>query len=316
MTFSLTAPTKILFVSGLSGSGKSTALKILEDLGFDSIDNLPFGLLFSLLEQPLAQKVAIGIDIRTLVKGGQKDFSSSLATAQSPLTQPLIVQQILDCIQGLKESLPLTSVQILFFDSDDDTLLRRYEETRRRHPLVDLSLTESLERERQWMGLIKDKADIVIDTSRMSLPPLIRRLHNLFGPSAESLVERADLNELITFQVVSFSYRWGVPREADFVFDARFLVNPYYESALRLLTGKDPEVQDFLHKDKQLPPAFAAIQELLRVSLQGFSSSNRSYVTVAFGCTGGQHRSVFMAEKIGAWLQEYYKRVFIYHREF
>lgn len=295
---------QILFVSGLSGAGKSTALKILEDLGFEVIDNLPLRLLPLYLEQPLPQKLAIGIDIRTLLRSPQGEALGAGSTTGS-------TQEVLTAMTHIKEVFPATTVQLLFLDASDEALLRRYEETRRRHPLGHLSLPESLERERLLMALIKDRADVVVDTSRASLPSLIQRLHSLFAPKEGE--EGRDT--LLAFQVLSFSYRWGVPREADFVFDARFLVNPYYEPALRSLTGEAPDVQAFLEKDKQLPPAFGAIQELLQAALQGFSASNRSYVTLAFGCTGGQHRSVFMAEKTGAWLRQQYRRVLVHHRE-
>ena len=274
----------VVVVTGMSGAGKSMTLKWLEDLGYEAVDNLPLSLLGALLrggepDRPLA----IGIDIRT------RDFG-----AQSMLAE----------LDRLRQEAP---VKLLFVESDDDVLSRRFTETRRRHPLaVDRPLLDGIAHERKLVAPLKARADLVIDTS--SLPPaeLRRVLAGYFRRD-----ERAPLLLFVT----SFSYRKGLPREADLVFDVRFLDNPHYAPDLRPHTGQDADVAAFIAADPGFAPFFGGLTSLICPLLPRFAAEGKSYLTIAIGCTGGRHRSVYVAEKLAAWLREQGQRVDLRHRD-
>jgi UPF0042 nucleotide-binding protein len=202
--------------------------------------------------------------------------------------------------------MPNMSVRLLYLDCDDDILLRRFTETRRRHPMGDLSLPEAIVIERKLINPLKSIADLVIDTSHLSRP--------VFG---QIMRQNFSLDESLTLliRLISFSYRRGLPREADMVFDARFLSNPYYEKPMRMLTGKDAAVGEFLIQDQNWNAVFAALQAIILNSLKGFRLTGRSYLTIACGCTGGQHRSVFLTEQLSKWLHNERERVIIEHRD-
>lgn len=284
----------VLVVTGMSGAGKTSALKALEDLGYEAIDNVPLSLLGSLvlprrrgLESPdFRQPIAIGVDIRT------RDFGAETLATE------------LDQLAAARE---LITVRVLFLDSDDDQLGRRYAETRHRHPLaVDRPVRDGIIHERQLIAPLRDRADIVIDTSEYSLGDIKRVLEGHFG-----IENRPGLSVFVT----SFSFKRGLPREADLVFDVRFLVNPHYDPALRSLTGQDVEVGTFIAEDAGFEPFFDNLCRLLSPLLPRYAEEGKSYLTIAVGCTGGRHRSVFTAEKLAKWLENEGLKINLYHRE-
>ena len=266
-----------LLVTGLSGAGRSSALKILEDLGYEAIDNLPLGLLPQVLthgEGERRKPLAVGVDIRG------RDF------AVEPLLRQLAE---LDRNPGI-------SVRLVFIDCDDETLRRRFTETRRRHPLAaERPLADGIAAERRLMRPLLERADHMIDTSELPLPELRRLLAGHYAAQ-----EQDGLTVLIT----SFSFRKGLPREADLVFDVRFLANPHYVEALRPQTGLDPEIARYIEADEGFSGFFEALTALLKPLLPRYAAEGKSYLTIAVGCTGGRHRSVAVAERLAAWLRD------------
>lgn len=282
------AAQKIVLVTGMSGAGRSTALKILEDLGYEAIDNLPLSLLPHLCQEistwERRNPLAIGMDTRSYGFG---------------------LHQFQDVFQSLTTTLD-ACVRLLYLECDDEVLLRRFTETRRRHPIEETSLPVAISQERHWIGALKSLADLVIDTSQLSMPNFGQMIRQHFSLE-DSLT--------LLIRLISFSYRWGVPREADMVFDARFLSNPYYEKPFRALTGKDTAVEEYLVKDLNWQVIYESLQSIIHHSLKGFRLTGRSYLTLACGCTGGQHRSVFLAEQLSKWLHNEGERVMIEHRD-
>lgn len=281
-------PQKVILVTGMSGAGRSTALKVLEDLGYEAIDNLPLSLLPHLYDQIASWEqctpLAIGIDTRSY----GFDF-----TRFRELFQTMSVTQ-----EG--------PVRLLYLECDDEVLLRRFTETRRRHPLGNLALPEAITLERRLIDPLKTLADLTIDTSHLSILTFGQMVRQHF-----SLEESPSL----LIRLISFSYRRGLPREADMVFDARFLSNPYYEKPFRTLTGKDEVVGEYLTKDSNWQAVYTSLQDIIRHSLKGFQLTGRNYLTLACGCTGGQHRSVFLTEQLSKWLHNEGERVMIEHRD-
>ena len=273
------APNRILLVTGLSGAGKSTALKTLEDLGWEVVDNLPLSLLEHLLSTPLGQgsaprrrPLAIGIDSRT------RDFDAAR-----------IVEQI-KILTG-EQAVP---VETLFFDCAGSELLRRYSETRRRHPLApDRPATDGIAAERELMAPLRRWADHVLDTTDTTPKELQQQIRQRFAGS--------ELTPTLT--ILSFGFARGLPRNADNVFDMRFLRNPYWQDDLRELTGRDEPVRDYIAGDEAYEEAVARIEDLLLTLLPRYRAEGRSYVTIAFGCTGGRHRSVHVSERVAARLR-------------
>lgn len=277
---------RVLLVTGMSGAGKTAALKALEDLGYEAVDNLPLSLLASLVQPARAARpLAIGVDIRT------RDFGVGPFVDE---VDRLIAQKGVDA-------------RLLFLDCEDETLRRRYTETRRRHPLAgDRPLMDGIRHERRLVSALRDRADVVVDTTDMVLADLQRILRGNFG-----LDEDADLTVFVT----SFSFRQGLPREADLVLDVRFLANPHYEPALRSLTGEAEEVGRFVRTDPGYRPFFESLSLMLTTLLPRYRREGKSYLTIAIGCTGGRHRSVFVAEQLTAWLWGQGEKVEVSHRD-
>ena len=262
----------IVLVTGMSGAGKTSALKALEDIGYEAVDNLPLGLLERLLEPHAGEAgaLAIGIDIRT------RDLDSSAFSRQF---DSLLAQAELD-------------VTLVFLDCDDDVLGRRFTETRRRHPLAtDRPVNDGIRLERQRLAWLRERADLVVDTTLNAPSELKRRLTGHFG-----LDESRGLRLFVT----SFAYRRGLPREADLVFDVRFLANPHYEPELQPLSGRDAKVADFIAADSAFAPFFGSLVAMLEGLIPAYEREGKSYLTIALGCTGGRHRSVFVAERLAA----------------
>ena len=278
---------RVILVTGMSGAGRTAALKVLEDLGGEAVDNLPLRLMATLVAQgPAAGRgLAVGIDIRT------RDFdASAFAETVARLRQ--------------QTSVP---IDILFLDCDSSVLQRRYTETRRVHPMAsDRPLADGIAAERRLLAPLREAADIVVDTSHTNIHEFARIL--------SSQLANADV-AAPHVQVVSFAYRNGVPRDADLVFDARFLRNPHYVPELRALTGRDGSVGAYIESDTDFAAFFQRLTELLALLLPRFQEEGKSYLTIAVGCTGGRHRSVFIAERLGAWLGERASRVDVRHRE-
>jgi UPF0042 nucleotide-binding protein len=270
----------ILLVTGVSGAGKSTVLKTLEDLGWEVVDNLPLVLLDRLLDAPLPagagevrQPLAIGIGART------RDFDPEH-----------IVRRITDL--GVAYGL---DVSTLFLDCAGTELERRYGETRRRHPLaLDRPASDGIARERELLQPLRDFANRLIDTSSMTANMLAQQVRDLFG---------GDRRGEPTLAVTSFGFSRGLPRNADLVFDMRFLRNPHWVPDLRAGTGLDRDVADYVTGDPAYAEAMERIEGLLLLLLPRYRAEGKSYVTVAIGCTGGRHRSVHVAERIGRQLQ-------------
>ncbi|MDZ7686850.1 MAG: RNase adapter RapZ [Gammaproteobacteria bacterium] len=278
----------LVIISGRSGSGKSTALHVLEDLGYYCIDNLPVGLVPPLIQriedsQP-DQKVAVSVDARNL--------ASDLENFPSTITQ----------IDATK-----VAVQIVYLDSANETLVKRFSETRRKHPLSnrERDLGESLELETELLDPVSSIADLTVDTTNLSIHELRDTIKTRV---AETTHEFALLFE-------SFAFKGGVPIDADLIFDVRCLPNPHWKQNLRALTGLDAPVIEFLESHNEVRDMIADIVRFLANWLPAFEANNRSYMTVAIGCTGGQHRSVYIASKLFQRFSPDWKNVQIRHRE-
>jgi UPF0042 nucleotide-binding protein len=265
---------RIVILSGLSGSGKSVALHMLEDLGFYCIDNIPAALLKPFISftvrspETTYERTAIGLDARN--------------TAAEIASVPQLIDELKR--SGLK-------VEVIFLIANEDELLRRFAETRRRHPLsaADVGLREAMAFERRLLEPVASAADLLIDTSRMGVHALREIIH-------QRVEQRAADRLSITFE--SFGFKDGIPGDADFVFDARALPNPYWEPGLRNLTGRDPEVVRFLETHTDVARLIADIALFVRARVPEYQASNRGYLTVAVGCTGGQHRSVYIVDRL------------------
>lgn len=278
----------VLLITGMSGSGRSLALKALEDMGYETIDNLPLSFLQSVVSthNKDSHPLAIAIDVRT------RDFSSDK-----------FLKELAKLIQT-----PYLNAQMIFFDCDDEILARRYNESRRIHPLAqERPLIDGIRLERHLMLPVRDHAHHVIDTSLTSSLDLKGHLKRTF------LLEK---ERKMSIFITSFSFRHGLPREADMVFDARLLKNPFYIEELRPLSGEDEEVAEFIQNDQVFSPFVKALKSIISSSLPCFEEQGRGYLTIAVGCTGGQHRSVYTAKILAEWLQKEKNQVKLRHRDF
>ncbi len=281
----------LIVVSGMSGSGKSIALNTFEDLDYYCVDNLPADLLAEFVrgatgKNDMPPKLAVGIDAR--------NRNTDLSKLPSWLSQAGAL--------GLDPKL-------VFFDASDDILLKRYAETRRRHPLshLGLALADAIALERRMLKPLRALADVIIDTSELNVHQMRRRV-----------IAELDLTSDRTVSLLfeSFAYRRGVPSDADFVFDARGLPNPHWDARLRPLSGRDREVREYLDTQADVNEYTTQVAAFLDNWLPRIKADTRSYITVAFGCTGGRHRSVYLAETLAAHAREHgWRDVATYHRE-
>jgi UPF0042 nucleotide-binding protein len=280
---------RLIIVSGLSGSGKSVALHVLEDLGYYCIDNLPAGLLIAAVDEvrrssgDSAKLLAVGVDARN--------------HAENLDTLPDLLRELRS--QGVK-------TDIIFLHASDEILLQRYSETRRRHPLAEqgTQLRAAIKSERAFLSELQLSADLIIDTSQSSIYEL--------ADVIRSRVDRRD-TESLSVLIESFGFKYGIPTDADFVFDLRSLPNPYWTLKLRGLTGFDEEVREFLDAQEKFTAMFGDVRDFLGRWIPHYRNANRGYLTVAIGCTGGQHRSVYMAEKLAAELRNHHDAVLTRH---
>ncbi len=287
----MSAKMQLAIISGLSGAGKTVALKQYEDLGYYCIDNIPIDLVEPLIAHviqkgdPRYRKLAVGIDARA---------------------NPTDIEQFPRYLDSLNDH--SIEAQIVFLSASDEALLRRYHETRRKHPLSghDLSLLEAIRCERQLLAPIANLADLQIDTTHMNLHELRVEIHTRLHASAAGKLE---------LLILSFGYKNGLPDGADFVFDARCLANPHWVPELRPLTGLAPAVARYLEARPETAEWLNDVCNYLARWLPHFQAQDRAYVTVALGCTGGQHRSVYLAERLGAEFRDRFDAVVVKHRE-
>ncbi|WP_283675271.1 RNase adapter RapZ [Butyricicoccus sp. Marseille-Q5471] len=280
-----------LIVSGMSGAGKSRAVATLEDLGYYCVDNLPIALIPRFAEICLAateryERVALVTDVRA---GG--DF-----------------QQLFDSLDSIKNM--GCDYRILFLDTDSPTLIRRFKETRRKHPLMERgeSMTAAIEKERQLLSALRSRADFVVDTTSLSAAGLRERLLNLFSGT-----DNLGRLEVI---VQSFGFKYGIPPDADLVFDVRFLPNPYYEMSLREKNGTDPDVRDYVFRGGTADALMSHLTSLIDFLLPCYVSEGKANVVIGIGCTGGKHRSVAITEALSSHLRGKEYGVVTMHRDY
>ncbi|WP_258807449.1 RNase adapter RapZ [Pseudidiomarina sp. CB1] len=277
---------QLIIVSGRSGSGKTIALRVLEDLGFYCVDNLPIMLLPTLVHaiQDQYESVAVSVDVRNL---------------------PASPDDLSDALDFLPDKI---KPEILFLDSNDKVLLQRFGETRRLHPLSrnEMPLNEALQTESKLLEPLAERATWRIESSELSV-------HQLSEQVSERVLGRAASRLIVVFQ--SFGYKYGLPPDLDYAFDARILPNPHWEPELKPLTGSDPAVQHFFAQQPLVTKFIHQVETFLETWLPYFQRSNRSYLTIGIGCTGGQHRSVYIAEQLAERFTDYEFKVQVRHRE-
>ncbi len=270
-----------LFITGLSGAGMSSTLKVLEDLGYEVFDNFPLRLIDALLEEigPHERPIAIGIDTRT------RGFDPQAVIAK----------------------VKMLHAKLLLITCDEAVLQKRFSETRRKHPLAgDRPASAGIKKELGLLYDFRQIADSIIDTTELTIHDLRRVVTGLYGEN-----KGGKLN----VTVLSFGFKNGLPREADIVMDCRFLKNPHWDEKLKPLTGKEQVIQDYIAQDPGLAPFLKNLQALLEPLFQAYAKEGKSYLTVALGCTGGKHRSVFVAEEMGKWIAERGLSTSVEHRD-
>jgi len=266
---------RVVLVTGLSGAGKISVLRALEDLGYEAVDNPPLPMLEEMVARS-ERRLAIGVDART------RGFDASA---------------VLDALRHLRAN-PALRAELVFVWADEATLLRRYTETRRRHPLAPQApVADGIAAEQTLTAPLREAADLVIDTSDLPLPILRQRIEQFFGAPGDGG------NRRMVVSLVSFAYAYGLPREADLVFDARFLRNPHYDPMLQPRTGLDPDVGAFIAADPDYPQFFRTLTDLIGLLLPRFVQEGKKYTTITIGCTGGKHRSVYLVEQLARFLE-------------
>ena len=272
---------QLIFVTGLSGAGMSSALKSLEDIDYEVLDNFPLSLLETFLKDQKGNKndIAIGIDSRT------RNFTPT------------------KLVNAAKQF----DAKLVFVTCSDRILQKRFTETRRKHPLArDRSVIDGIAKERTLMEAVQKKSDLVIDTSELSIHDLRRIINGNFSPSAQ---------DHLTVTLTSFGFRHGLPREADIVMDVRFLRNPHWDKKLKPMTGKDKAVGEYIKQDDSYESFLTNFKNLIEPLLERYSHEGKSYLTIAIGCTGGKHRSVFVVEALAPWLKKLGPKVHVTHRD-
>ena len=263
---------RIFVVTGLSGAGRTSALKILEDFGCEAIDNLPCSLLSNIISTKTKNKLAVGIDIRS------RDFDA---------------RKVVKLLELKKKN---NNISVLFFDCDTQKLINRYEESRRVHPLkLDLPMEDIINQERHWLSPLKKICDFYFDTTDISINLLRKNLRGFF---------QRKINLKPTVRLISFGYKNGLPREADIVFDMRFLKNPFYSKSLKHLNGKNEKVIKFVKNQEYFSFFFDNICSLIPSLLDGYKDEGKDFITIAFGCTGGVHRSVVASHLLCSFLKK------------
>ena len=277
---------RLVLVTGPAGAGRSTSINVLEDLGYEAIDNIPLSLLPRLLDGPARpHPLALGIDTRN------REFS----------TAGLL--EIIEKLAGRAD----TELTVLYLDCRAEVLLRRYSETRRRHPMAPAESPETgIRRDLELLTPIRERADTMVDTSDLNVHQLRDEIERWFAPED---------GRPLALSLHSFSYKRGLPRSIDMVFDCRFLANPHWEPALRALDGRDPEVVAHVRADPRFAPFFDRVLDLTLLLLPAYQDEGKSHLSIAFGCTGGQHRSVTLVETLAKALAEDGHPVSIRHRE-
>jgi len=281
-------PVDFVVITGLSGAGRSEAAKVLEDVGYFVIDNLPPSLIGRVAELALAGRAHAHIALVVDARGGA--FAGDVSELSSAL-QPLRDQQL--------------TLRILYLEASDEVLVRRFEHNRRRHPVAGERVVDSIAIERELLRELRADADLVIDTSDLNVHELREKILAAFADESGGL--------LVT--VTSFGFKYGLPLDADMVVDVRFLPNPHWVPELRPHTGLDPQVRDYVLEQEATKRFMDRLQELLEVSLPGYVREGKQYLTIAIGCTGGKHRSVVLSEELRAWLQAKDYRVNVVHRD-
>lgn len=276
----------VVLVTGPAGAGRSTAINAFEDLGFETIDNMPLALIPALLHgQKLDRHLVLGIDART------RGFDMAAV---------IELREVIDADDAY-------NLTLLYVDCSTSILLRRYSETRRRHPLAPEETPRvGIEQERDLLSELKSRADVYIDTSELSPHDLKAEISNLFGSEG---------GDFLAVNLQSFSYKRGVPRGIDMVLDCRFLRNPYWDESLRGKTGLDFSVKDYVKGDKRYDTFFAQTMSMIELLLPAYREEGKSHFTIGMGCTGGQHRSVTLAEELAASLAGLGWQVNVRHRE-
>ncbi len=277
---------RLVLVTGPSGAGRSTTINVLEDVGFEAIDNMPLSLLPRLFEgAPLDHPLALGVDVRN------RDFS---------------VNALIEVIDLLAQRPDIQS-ELLYLDCSEDVLIRRFSETRRRHPLApEEDAGRGIRREADLLSPIRARADVLIDTSEMSPHDLRGEILTWFAP---------ETGQRLAVSVHSFSYKRGVPRGVDMIFDCRFLRNPYWVEGLRALDGRDGDVTEYVAGDDRFTAFFDKVVELSQMLLPAYIDEGKAHMAIGFGCTGGQHRSVAVAEQLAKSLRDAGWQVSLRHRE-
>ncbi len=283
MRNTLKSKNKVIIVTGLSGAGMTSALKIFEDLGYEAVDNLPYSLLQNIINQKFDGSFAIGIDVRS------RDFDG---------------KKLAEFIKKYKKSL---RISLIYFDCDTDIIINRYKETRRPHPLkLDLPIKDVIKQERIWLEPLSKTCDHLIDTTHLNVINLKQILSGNF---------LIDKNLRLNIRILSFGYKYGIPREADMILDMRFLKNPFYLSSLKNLTGKDEKIIKFIENQDAFNFFFKTFIKLFKKIIPLFLNEGKNYVTIAFGCTGGIHRSVMIADRFSKAMKNKLVHIHVAHRD-